>query len=317
MPPAVRSLASRIRAQIFSSVLWMLRIVHAARYEQFMYRNEAFPGLTTELNTALAQKQQLWNDLEAAQRECEVLRGQARAWEQADGTVRELETLYRAHYLPDLPEHLGRAALLHKLIGTTVGEALYILRHLYLALRVPGDVCEFGVAQGATSRLLAFELLDTERGLWLFDSFEGLPAPSAKDVLIDDIFGLGSMAAYQGTMCHAEDEVRAKLAEVGFPPPRTNIRKGWVDATLAAGDVPAQVCFAYVDFDFYEPIRDALDYLDKVMPVGGHIVVDDYGFFSAGAQAAVDEFVAARPGRYQLSMPVSAAGHFAILEKIG
>ena len=36
--------------------------------------------------------------------------------------------------------------------------------------------------------------------LHLFDSFEGLPMPTERDQLKDDIFALGSMAAYAGAM---------------------------------------------------------------------------------------------------------------------
>jgi O-methyltransferase len=228
----------------------------------------------------------------------------------------ELEKVYRAWQFPELPEREGRADLLAKLVGTSVGEAMYILNHLYLGLRVPGDICEFGVAQGATSRLLAAEILPFERHFWLFDSFEGLPAPTEKDRLIDDIFGLGSMEAYKGQMACPEAQVRAKLQEITFPESRVHVRKGWVRECLTSEPLPKKVCFAYVDFDFYEPIMDALHFLDVVMPVGGQILVDDYGFFSDGAQAATDEFVASKNGAYCLSLPVPSAGHFAILAKV-
>ncbi len=72
--------------------------------------------------------------------------------------------------------------------------------HLNRALGLDGDVCEFGVAQGATSALIANEIRGTEKDLWLFDSFEGLPKPTDHDILIDDIFNLGSIDRYQGTM---------------------------------------------------------------------------------------------------------------------
>jgi O-methyltransferase len=228
----------------------------------------------------------------------------------------ELEQVYRAWQFPELPDHEDRAGLLAKLVGTSVGEAMYILNHLHLGLKVPGDICEFGVAQGATSRLLATEIFSSERHFWLFDSFEGLPAPTEKDRLIDDIFGLGSMAAYKGQMACPEVQVLAKLQEVSFPESRVHVRKGWVRDCLATGPLPKQVCFAYVDFDFYEPILDALQFLDRVMPVGGQIVVDDYGFFSEGAQTATDEFVVSQNGAYNLSLPVPSAGHFAILSKV-
>src|SRR4029077_16628187 len=90
----------------------------------------------------------------------------------------ELEEMYRLFVFPDLPRR-NRKETLHDLIGTSIGEALYIIQHLHLSLQVPGDVCEFGVAQGATSKLLAEEIFELqERKLWLFDSFTGLPAPT-------------------------------------------------------------------------------------------------------------------------------------------
>jgi hypothetical protein len=181
---------------------------------------------------------------------------------------------------------------------------------------VGDDVCEFGCNEGATSRLLAHEILPhADRRLWLFDSFEGLPARGETDRLIDDIADLGSMAAYQRAMRAHEDQVRSKLALVPFPPDRTRIVKGWIDKTLATADVPSAVAFAYVDFDFYDPIRLALEFRDRSMPAGGFAVVDDYGFFSEGAQLAVDEFVAARPARWCMLMPHPAAGKFCILER--
>ena len=229
----------------------------------------------------------------------------------------EIEELYRSFVFPNLPRRDGRAELLNELMGTSVGEAIYIIQNLHLALQIPGDVCEFGVAQGATSRLLAAEIMPmTNRRLWLFDSFEGLPAPSAEDKLINDIFRLGSMSRYEGTMKSPESEVLDKLDSIGFPRERTKVKRGWVREVIQTGDLPLQVAFAYVDFDFYEPICDALDFIDARMQVGGRIVVDDYGWFSEGAQLAVDQFVARSGNRFKFEMPLPIAGHFCILGKV-
>ncbi len=228
----------------------------------------------------------------------------------------EIEDLLRMVALPDLPKRAGREAQLADLIGTNVCEGLYLVDALHKALRVPGDICEFGVAQGATSQLIASEIMSTDRAFWLFDSFEGLPAPTKEDRLIDDIFDLGSMAKYQGTMMSPETEVLGRLDKVKFPRERLRIMKGWVNESIKRPDVPKQVAFAYVDFDFYEPIKDALHFLDQRMLPGAHAVVDDYGFFSEGAQLAVDEFVAAMDGRWKLSKPLPFAGHFVTLEKL-
>jgi O-methyltransferase len=228
----------------------------------------------------------------------------------------EIEELYRKFVFPDLPLNKGRASLLYDLIGTTTGEGIYVVQNLHRGLQVPGDVCEFGVAQGATSRLIANEIMANDRKLWLFDSFEGLPEPSPEDKLIDDIFNLGSMSRYKGTMASPETEVLSKLDAMKFPRARTKIKKGWIKDTVKSTDLPIHVAFAYIDFDFYEPIRDALDFLDSRMPAGGQIVVDDYGFFSEGVQLAVDQFVARTAGRYQFELPLPFSGHFCILSKV-
>jgi hypothetical protein len=230
--------------------------------------------------------------------------------------VVEIEELYREFVFPDLPKREGRQEMLTGLLGTTVSEAIYIISCLHRALDVPGDICEFGVAQGATSRLLGYEILASDRKLWLFDSFEGLPAPSDKDDLIDDIFSLGSMDRYKGTMRSSETEVLDKLAEIRFPSSRLKLMKGWVEDVLREPDLPSAVAFAYVDFDFFEPIRAALEFLDRRMAAGGAIVVDDYGYFSSGVQLAVDEFRDRTSGRYRFDLPLACAGHFCILTKL-
>ncbi len=115
----------------------------------------------------------------------------ARAYEQ------RLNELYKISILPDKTRH----KLLTRLIGTPPSEAYFIVQALAQCKDINGDVCEFGVAEGATSALIANEiLLSGNKLLHLFDSFEGLPKPSQKDRLKDDILSLGSMEAYAGTM---------------------------------------------------------------------------------------------------------------------
>ena len=63
-------------------------------------------------------------------------------------------------------------------------------------------------------------------------------------------------------------------------------------------------------------IVNALEFLDARMLPGSQIVVDDYGFFSEGAQLAVDQFVARVAPRYKFELPLPFAGHFCILDKL-
>jgi hypothetical protein len=230
--------------------------------------------------------------------------------------VPELEGCYRDLLFPEIPDRENRLDLMRQLIGTSVGEAMYILDALYRALSCSGDVCEFGVAQGSTSALIANEIRGTDKKLWLFDSFEGLPRPTEKDRLIDDIFNLGSMEAYTGHMACDVSLVKSRLDSIAFPLNRVEIVPGFIEKTIHLQRLPSLVSFAYVDFDFYEPIRIALEYLDRHMLPGAHIVVDDYVWFSSGAQTAVDEFVSMHAGRFEMTLPNKSAGHFAVLRKL-
>ncbi|MFT6286366.1 MAG: hypothetical protein ACJA09_001112 [Alcanivorax sp.] len=219
-----------------------------------------------------------------------------------------------------LPKNDIRHKLMARLLGTPPTEAYYIVRALADCAEVTGDICEFGVAQGETSALIANEIKShADKSLHLFDSFEGLPPPTEKDQLKDDIFKLGSIDAYAGTMSCPEDLVRNRLKAIEFPSQRCVIHKGFIEASLTDNiKLPKSVSFAYVDFDFYEPILIALRFLDPITPSGAIIIVDDYDFFSTGAKVAVDEFVAqmnADSVQYRLSIPEKDFGHFAILSK--
>ncbi|MEO5960379.1 MAG: TylF/MycF/NovP-related O-methyltransferase [Opitutaceae bacterium] len=229
--------------------------------------------------------------------------------------VREMHDALRTLLFPRLPERPSRTALMARLLGTGISEAMYLLAELHDALGDPGDVCEFGVAQGATSALLANEIRDTGKHLWLYDSFAGLPKPSPKDRLKDDIFGLGSIEKYEGEMRCDAAEVTVRLAQIGFPPDRYHVRTGLVQDTLQRDSGPDRVCFAYVDFDFFEPIAHALSFLDQHLTAHGRILVDDYDFFSTGAKMAVDEFMHAHGARYEFVRPPAFAGTFCLLRR--
>lgn len=219
-----------------------------------------------------------------------------------------------------VPANNLRPRLLARLLGTVPSQAYFIIQALWQSRDVRGDVCEFGVAQGETSALIANEIAAcASKRLHLFDSFAGLPRPTEKDKLKDDIFALGSMEAYTGTMSCPEALVRTRLQALAFPEHRYVIHKGFLEQTLHEDrNLPGEVSFAYVDLDFYEPIKTALQFLDRATSVGSMIVVDDYNFFSTGAKLAVDEFVQARNSAsmaYEMVVPHTCYGHCAVLTR--
>ena len=231
------------------------------------------------------------------------------------GLVSEIEGYFKEFIDKKYVIEKKRTSLLCKLLGTEISEALYIIKSLKNTQGLYGDICEFGIAQGATSALMANEIFPSNKNIWLFDSFEGLSRPTKEDVLIDDISGLGSMERYEGLMSVGDHSVKNKMKEINFPDDRIKIIPGFICDTIKRDDLPTKVSFAYVDFDFYEPIKLALEFLDITLEENGEIIIDDYGFFSAGAKTAVDEFVARHVGKYEILESYQFAGHFAILKK--
>ena len=176
------------------------------------------------------------------------------------------------------------------------------------------------MAQGETSALIANEISKGSKTLHLFDSFEGLPAPTDKDQLKDDIFSLGSMDAYKGEMSCPLDMVKSRLAMINFPESRCQIHQGFIEELVKTkSGFPERVSFAFVDFDFYEPIKIALELLNTTLTKGGIIMVDDYDFFSTGAKTATDEFIERMNSgqqRYRLDVADKQLGHFAMITKL-
>lgn len=216
-----------------------------------------------------------------------------------------------------------RPFLLSRLLGTPPSEAYFIIQALAQLEYLEGDVCEFGVAQGETSVLIANEILSLpNKKLHLFDSFEGLPLPTEKDQLKDDIFNLGSIDLYAGKMKCPENMVISRLKSISFPNSRFVIHRGFIEKIINTDlTIPKRVSFAYVDFDFYEPTKIVLNYLHSVTPKGAVIIIDDYDYFSTGVKQAVDEFITEKnltkdPDTYEISLPDKRFGCCAILNKI-
>jgi O-methyltransferase len=219
-----------------------------------------------------------------------------------------------------ISENEGRPRLLGRLLGTPPSEAYFIIESLANTASFEGDVCEFGVAQGETSALIANEIRHQNKMLHLFDSFEGLPEPTEKDLLIDDIFSLGSIDQYAGKMSIPESMVLARLRTISFPKDRFVIHKGFIETLIYQDqNLPGKISFAYVDFDFYEPTKIVLNYLHHTAVPGAEIIVDDYDFFSSGVKAAVDEFIDEKNASspvYHVLRPHKQLGCFIILKKL-
>lgn len=162
------------------------------------------------------------------------------------------------------------------------------------SLAAEGDFVEFGCYKGDTALLLAEILKDgcgkvcgkLSRGLWLYDSFEGLPEKSASDVsALGEDFRAGELFV-------TKREVKERFLRAGLPVPV--IKKAWF-RDLADTDLPEKICFAFLDGDFYESIWDSLGLVSGRMSDGGVIIVHDYGNPALpGVKKAVDEWLRGR-----------------------
>jgi len=226
-----------------------------------------------------------------------------------------IEEGLRGTALPNLPKIKNRHAIMIDCINFSL-QPFFLINFLNEVLNIPGDICELGCSHGASTALFANEILETDKHIWIYDSFEGLSKPTEKDVLIDDIANLGSIEKYAGEMAHPKERVLGRLAKVGFPAPRIHTIPGFIEQTAKTGPFPETVSFAYIDFDFYEPIKMGLELMkDRIHPKGV-IVVDDYGYFSAGAKTAVDEFMAEQKGRFTLEHIPSWGGKCVAIRKV-
>ena len=175
---------------------------------------------------------------------------------------------------------------------------------LYQAVRyivgnnIPGDIVECGVWRGGAMLAVAHQLVglgSVERDLYLFDTYEGMTQPTARDVQIST-----NQSARQRLLTADSDslvwaiasleDVRAGFAHVAYPTDRIHFVKGPVEDTLP-GRAPDEIAILRLDTDWYESTRHELEHLYRRLVPGGVLILDDYGYWQ-GAKDAVDEFLA-------------------------
>ena len=167
------------------------------------------------------------------------------------------------------------------------------LRGLYHGVKyvvennVPGDVVECGCALGGSAALMALTLreIGASRDLWLFDTFEGLPAPTSED----PDYEIANL--FTGSCLGTLHEVRNLFEELHVLE-HVQMIKGLFQETLPGTPV-REIALLHIDGDWYGSVKACLDNLyDRVVP-GGMIQFDDYGYWQ-GARKAVDEFMSDR-----------------------
>ena len=170
---------------------------------------------------------------------------------------------------------------------------LYFEHLLKQVEHIEGRIVECGVGPGRS--IFAFSLLTQfvvrPREIWGFDTFNGIPPPTAED-------GKANRDR-AGTWKHPQEEVIGLLEHNGLGSTfiRENITfvPGLLSDSLPRYDGGA-IALLHLDIDFYESYRTALGHLWPHVAEGGLVVFDEYLKSSwPGATQAVDEFFADRP----------------------
>lgn len=169
---------------------------------------------------------------------------------------------------------------------------------------VPGIIIEAGVARGGSAIVLA-AARRTPRPIYLYDTFEGLPAPGEADGLAahQRYRAIRSGQAegrrrqpYYGYDKDLQQSVERALAHFGLSPTKSHIHfvRGLYRDTLYP---PAAVALAHLDCDWYDSVKTCLERITPFLSPGGALIVDDYDYWS-GCRRAVDEFFADRRDRF-------------------
>ncbi|MDO4759825.1 MAG: TylF/MycF/NovP-related O-methyltransferase [Candidatus Saccharibacteria bacterium] len=165
-------------------------------------------------------------------------------------------------------------------------ETSEILKIARGALSVPGDFVELGCYEGDTSLLLAEVLKGADKKLWLYDSFEGLPAKTLEDE------SAAGENFQEGVLAVTKREVKLRFLRANLPVPI--IKKAWF-SDLTADDLPEKIAFAFLDGDLYQSIKESLALVWDKMADGGVIIVHDYDNPELpGVTKAVDEWLSTR-----------------------
>ncbi|HKP94907.1 MAG TPA: TylF/MycF/NovP-related O-methyltransferase [Fibrobacteria bacterium] len=180
---------------------------------------------------------------------------------------------------------------------------------------IPGAFVECGVWKGGCIGLMATVARDyaSNRKIILFDSFEGLPEPTAEDGVeaVEYSGGRTTGALKAIDQCVAPLDVVKELFfdRLHIDEKNVEFRKGWFQDTVpGSGPSVGPIAIIRLDGDWYDSIMVCLEGLYDQVVSGGYIVIDDYQFWE-GCRKAVDDFIAKRNLKVRL-IPIDFASSY-------
>ena len=168
----------------------------------------------------------------------------------------------------------------------------------YVSLNgIAGSIVECGVWKGGSMAAVSKTLLqeqDVERDLYLFDTFEGMSMPTAKDIDQSGKYASDLLIENPGVRCADAplESVKNVLYGTRYPSEKIHFVPGKVEETIPTL-APDSISLLRLDTDWYESTKHELVHLFPLLSHNGVLIIDDYGHWK-GARLACDEYFAER-----------------------
>jgi O-methyltransferase len=150
---------------------------------------------------------------------------------------------------------------------------------------IPGDLAEVGVWKGGLIMAMALKCkqLGVVRTIHAYDTFEGMPPPTNRDI---DLDGRPAISVFEIAKCDAPlSDVMSNFKKVDYPHIEVHIG----DITKADPSFFPSFALLRLDTDWYESTRYTLHHMEPKVSPFGYVIIDDYGHWK-GCRTAVDEF---------------------------
>lgn len=159
---------------------------------------------------------------------------------------------------------------------------LYANIEKIVSMNIQGDFAEVGVYKGNSAKIM--HLIDSNRKLYLFDTFEGFPE---KDVNVD--VANPDKKSFKDTSLDYVIKFLGNNKNIVYC-------KGYFPDTTALVPLETRFAFVQLDCDLYQPTKSGCEYFYPRLTEGGILVVHDYysGYWP-GVTKAVDEFFYDKP----------------------
>ncbi len=193
-----------------------------------------------------------------------------------DNSVSETTNNHRVYRYSQEKRENGRdwPSVAHTMIGLKRLNNLQFCVEDVLKNNIPGDLAETGVWRGGATifmRAILKAYNNTEKKVFVADSFEGLPASNAELYPADKSYDFSGFKILAVSL----EQVQENFRRYNLLDEQVIFLKGWFCNTLPHAPIE-KLAVMRLDGDLYESTWDALSNLYPKLSVGGYVIIDDW-----------------------------------------